>query len=124
MVFDRGVDYDFDGVPESWTEGDATVFTANGTDFVYRGGAFTRRPAVIRKRELGIDKDGTVWIDDGINYYSVNGTSAILRSRDQENPLTLGTTAPVAPYYNGYGQQGAEGQISGLSYVRKGKSLW
>jgi len=122
-VFNKGTDYDFDGVPESWTEGDATVFSEDGTDSVYRNGAFTRRPAVIRKREIGVDKDGTVWIDDDSNYYSINRSTVTLRPRNGENPLRLGRCAPITSYAP-VGEEDADGRIGNSGYVRKNGTFW
>lgn len=122
-AFDRGVDYDFDGIPENWTEGDATVFSAKGIDFVYRDGHFTRRPAVAMKREIGVDADDTIWIDDDENYYSITGTVAAIHSRGESNPLTRGTTRPVTTYI-GFGEQQVQGRLTKTGYVRDKDSFW
>jgi signal transduction histidine kinase/ligand-binding sensor domain-containing protein len=123
-AFTKGVDYDFDGEPENWTEGDATIFSSKGIDYVYREGTFTRRAPVTIKRELGIDpKDHAIWIDDGSNYYSITGTTVRVHPRDGSNPLTLGTTAPVTAYVM-YEEPNVEGRLSKSGYARNKDSFW
>jgi signal transduction histidine kinase/ligand-binding sensor domain-containing protein len=122
-VFNRGIDYDFDGVPENWTEGDATVFTENGTDFIYQDGNFTRRSAVVRRREIGVDSAGVIWVDDGTNYYSISSGTVTVHSRDAENPLTQGATSPIYPYRQ-FGEVGGDGRLAKSGYVREGDAFW
>jgi hypothetical protein len=71
--FKRGVEYDFTGVPEHWSEGEAAVFTNGLTDFVYSDGKFSTRPAAVRTREFGVDPDdpASLWLDDGSQYFRI-----------------------------------------------------
>jgi signal transduction histidine kinase/ligand-binding sensor domain-containing protein len=123
--FSRGVDFDFEGVPESYTENGATVFTSNGTDFVYRDGSFTSRPALVMRRELGIDKDGTVWIDDDKNYYSIRGTDVSVHPRHSDNPLVRGETLPLGSVLSQLDERTPEyGSIGKTGYARRGDAFW
>ena len=123
-AFHRGVDYEFDGVPESWGEDGATVFTTNGTDFVYRAGKFSRRPAIIRTREFGIDATRTVWIDDGTSYYSVKDGIVTAHARDSENALTLGKTSPAYAGLTLTDSPANPGRAGRTGYVRSGDTFW
>ena len=75
--FPRGPGYESNWVPESSSEGRSTIFTSNGTEFVYSDGDMISRPATARPRECSIDREGTVWIDDGDNFYAINGTDTL-----------------------------------------------
>jgi hypothetical protein len=123
-AFHRGVDYEFDGVPESWGEDGATIFTNRGTDFVYKDGAFTRRPAIIRKRELGQDTSGIAWIDDGTNYYSIENRVVTTYAHDSENALTLGKTMAPPRSMLRYDTSTNPGMDSRAAYVRFGDTFW
>lgn len=123
-AFTRGVDYDFDGVPEMRSEDGASVFTSNGVESVYRDGAFTRRPASGQKRETGIDDSGTIWIDDDKNFYSVKDSVVTRLPRDTPNPLTLGQTKPLAAGVPPSQIAGAAGRIGRTGYVRFGDTFW
>ena len=123
-AFHRGADYEFAGVPESWGEDGATVFTNAGTDFVYKDGAFTRRPAVLRKREVGLDPLGNGWIDDGTNYYSIKDGVVTTHARNTENPLTLGKTTPPSISFLYSAAPVHPGRESQRAYVRLGDAFW
>ena len=123
-AFTKGVDYEFEGVADIWSQDGGTVFTSGGKDFVYRDGSFTSRPAVVRKRELGIDEAGVVWIDDDKTYYSVKGGVVSSHPRDQDNPLTLGKTGLVPPFATFMMQPTVTHRLGERSYVRIADSFW
>src|SRR5688500_3675699 len=86
-AFTKGVEYDFEGVPEYWSEEASTVFAFGGTDFVYSDGAFTRRPASRGPRKIGVGSDGTTWIDDGAGaaVYSIRGRTVEMHPSNSPN---------------------------------------
>jgi signal transduction histidine kinase/ligand-binding sensor domain-containing protein len=122
--FTKGVEFDFEGVPEYWSEERSTVFTSGGTDFVYGDGAFMRRPASRGPRKIGVDPGGTIWIDDGAALYSIRGRTVETHPSDSANPLSLGQTVPVNPYVLYPDLVPNLGRNVSRGHVRLGSAYW
>lgn len=97
--FRRGVDFDFTGVPEHWSEGEAAVFTNHLTDFVYSEGKFSQRAAVVRKREFGVDPNDppSLWLNDGSQYFRIRYGKVQAYPGGTENPLSIGNAVQLSP---------------------------